>query len=321
MLDEDSSRFARQFPSFPSLPAFLAQVYANTGHYKEIIPHDASTEVKLQYRDALVWLLQNDLVVQAHTRIRIFARPEVKEIAWRRLWNRRRERWLANRTRSIRSAASSISGSIHHERGHEHEHEHEHEDDLITPRADRRALDPLETASETSRASSRVPSRPASRMHGLTSAHMDSTHSNTPSYSYMTQSYMDYDPELELDSDVGEGEGKDQDKLDAMQFTVERTEPAKDEIPQFEASFIYNPARAIKEEARWLRTIRETADEVWASRFDIASQYFDGRATYEEICYRTGFKTKELNWLMWLFKDDVSAICFLITRGRRGREV
>jgi hypothetical protein len=144
-------------------------------------------------------------------------------------------------------------------------------------------------------------------MHGLTSTELArDTHSNTPSY--MTQSYMDYDPELELDSDVGEGEGRDQDKLDSMNFTVDKTEPTRDEIPQFEASFIYNPSRAMKEEARWLRTIRETADEVWASKFDIAAQYFDGVATYEEICYRTGFKTTEVDWLIRLFKEDVSGI-------------
>ena len=148
-------------------------------------------------------------------------------------------------------------------------------------------------------------SRPGSRLHGLTST--EATNSNTPTY--MTQSYMDYDPELELDSDVGEGEGPDHDKLDSMNFTTERSEPTKDEIPKFEASFIYNPSRAFKEEARWLRIIRETADEVWASKFDICVQYFDGVATYEEICYRTGLRMREIDWLIRLFKEDVSRRC------------
>lgn len=291
MLEDDGTRFARHFPNLPALPAFLARVYANTGQYKDIVPADAGTDGRQLYLDALVWLLQNDLVLQAHTRIRIFARPEVKEIAWRRLWTRRRQRWLANRAASIRSAPSSVSGSVPR-----------HDDELITPRADRRDLDPLETSSDKSRSSSRAPSRPASRLHGLTGT--ETTASNTPTY--LTQSYMDYDPELELDSDVGEGEGRDHDKLDSMNFTVERSEPTKEEIPQFEASFIYSPARANKDEARWLRIIRETADEVWASKFDICVQYFDGVATYEEIGYRTGLKVREIDWMLRLFKEDVS---------------
>jgi hypothetical protein len=145
--------------------------------------------------------------------VRIFARPKVKEIAWRQLWQRRRERWIASR------AASVVSG------------------DDVTPRAD------------------------------------------TTFY----QSYMDYDPELELDSDVEVTEQED-----GMDFST--TEPSKDDMPKFET----------------LRVIREVADEVWASKFDLCVQYFDGVATFEEIAYKTQLRMREIDWIVRLFKDDVS---------------
>lgn len=84
---------------------------------------------------------------------------------------------------------------------------------------------------------------------------------------------MDYDPELELDSDGGDGDGPQ--SYEDMTFSEEVTEP--EEIPSFTGSFIFKPGRAQKDEARWLRVIREQGvsvngerrDEVWASKFDL----------------------------------------------------
>jgi hypothetical protein len=83
----------------------------------------------------------------------------------------------------------------------------------------------------------------------------------------LDMSYMDYDPDLEMDSDLGEGEEAD---LRDMKFEMDVLEPNKQDIPTFGGSFIFKPARAQKDEARWLRAIRDgVADEVWASKFDL----------------------------------------------------
>lgn len=80
----------------------------------------------------------------------------------------------------------------------------------------------------------------------------------------MDQSFLDYDPDLEMDSDPGEGETA---HLHDLEFSIDVTEP--EEVPIFAGSFIFRPARAQKDEARWLRVIRESADAVWASKFDL----------------------------------------------------
>jgi len=80
----------------------------------------------------------------------------------------------------------------------------------------------------------------------------------------MDQSLIEFDPDLEMDSDLGEGETG---HLQDMHFSLEVDEP--EDMAVFNASFIFKPARAHKDEARWLRVIRESADEVWASKFDL----------------------------------------------------
>lgn len=74
--------------------------------------------------------------------------------------------------------------------------------------------------------------------------------------------------DFEVDSDVNEDD-EDDDTPDRhnMGFRMEELEPK--EIPKFQGSFIFHPARAQKDETRWLRVIREQADEVWASKFDL----------------------------------------------------
>lgn len=89
----------------------------------------------------------------------------------------------------------------------------------------------------------------------------------------LEQSYMDYDPDLELDSDVGDGDAPQ--AYDDMTFSEDVTEP--ENVPTFVGTFIFKPARAQKDEARWMRVIREQGvstqgerrDEVWASKFDL----------------------------------------------------
>ncbi|ORY33121.1 nitrogen permease regulator of amino acid transport activity 3-domain-containing protein [Naematelia encephala] len=257
-LEDYTLSFANQFPSLPPLPALISQISASPQHFRELLPGDLPMDnsERQTYMDALVWLLKQDLVVQVHTRARIFARPEVKRKAWLKLWHRRRERWLKAQS----------------QKPTEYDNE---EDDLITPRAAG-----FEEQSDPLNAVTVPPPR-------------------------MEQSYMDYDPDLEMDSDVGENDLVD--GLDSVKFSKDLDEPELSNMPRFEGSFIFKPGRAQKDEMRWLRIIRETADELTASKFDLCVQYFDGVTTFEEVAYRTGLGRRELERLLQTFKDDVSA--------------
>jgi hypothetical protein len=207
-IDMYADRFVRAFPSLPSLASFIGMISASPRHVRNLLPSDIASDspARQLYMDALIWLLKQDLVVQVHTRARVFARPEIKEAAWRKLWHRRRDRWL-------RSQA------------------YEKSPDLRTRRALNGNGNPMDAT---------VP---------------------PPK---MDQSFMDFDPDLEMDSDMGEG---DTGHLHDMDFSMNVVEP--ENVPEFGASFIFKPARAQKDEARWLRVIRESADAVWASKFDL----------------------------------------------------
>ncbi|WVQ81127.1 hypothetical protein IAT38_003249 [Cryptococcus sp. DSM 104549] len=263
--DQYSARFTREFPDLPSFASLISSISLSPVPFRNIIPGtNPSAAIRQRYMSALLWLLKQDLVVQVHTRARVFARKEVKVEAWKRLWKRRRERWL----------------EAHKEREAEPEPVKPHGDsDVDTPRAWDTVHNPLETP-----AAGTVPPP-----HGGVAA------SWRPD-----QSYLDYDPALEMDSD------EEFDGLHGTQkFSVEVEHPSKGEIPVFESTFIFKPARAQKDEARWLRVIREAADAVWASKFDLFVQYFDGVTTFDEISYRTGLPKKELEKILQLYNSDV----------------
>ena len=203
-LGEYAARFQRRFPALPPFPAFISMISSTPAQFKDLLPSGSISAVTRHlYMDALIWLLRQDLVVQMHTRARIFARPEIKEKAWRTLWHRRRSRWLGRLEKSP---------------------------DLITPRAADGLGDPMDST---------VPG-----------PKMDASH-------------LVYDSDLDNDSDLGEGDMAHPE----MAFAIDVSEPQ--EVPSFTGSFIFKPARAHKDEARWLRVIRESADEVWASKFDL----------------------------------------------------
>jgi hypothetical protein len=81
------------------------------------------------------------------------------------------------------------------------------------------------------------------------------------------ESSGDSSDDFEVDSDVNEDEDESAPDRHNMGFSLEELEPK--DIPKFEGSFIFHPARAQKDETRWLRVIREQADDVWASKFDL----------------------------------------------------
>lgn len=187
--------------------------------------------------------------------------------------------------------------------------------DIITPRADRgNPLDRETSMTQTTqntRSRSGTVSDSQQNHSARTPASGSAPPTRTSSFPDLSLSFLDYDPELELDSDVGEA---DLDRLDSMNFSMDSKEPTRDDVPKFEGSFIFRPARAVKEEMRWLRVIREGADEVWASKFDLCVQYFDGATSFEEISYRTGLRIREIEWIVKLFKEDVSSCLFPIAR-------
>lgn len=265
-------KFSKRFRTLPLLPQLIALISASPVQFREILPPEAPSNIAIRqlYLDALVWLLKQDLVVQVHTRARIFARPEVKEIAWRKLWKRRRERWLRKRsstqpsTRKLsRSSATSATSTTTTSRSASGTISKtpimSPVESLTTPRANHATFagerNPMDSIG--ARLSPSVPP-PMGMSPRLQRANP------------MDQSFMDYDPDLEMDSDLNEDDegGEAEDAYD-MEFSLESDEPLPEQIPKFEGSFIFRPARAQKDEARWLRVIREPVEEVWASKFDL----------------------------------------------------
>ena len=186
----------------------IAMLSAAPVQFRELLPSDVPSTIAVRqvYMDALVWMLRRDLVVQLHTRVRVVARAEVKELAWRRLWTRRRERWLRRRAKAAAaqdgSPISSIDGG-----------------ELETPKPGQTNDDPF-----------------------------------------------GFDSDFAADSDENEDDDGTPEFID-MGFSEDEAEPK--DVPSFEASFIFRPGRAQKDEMRWLRVIREGVDDVWASKFDL----------------------------------------------------
>lgn len=206
-----SAQFQQLFPSLLPFPAFMAKLSSAPQPFKAMLPANASSDVRSVYLECLLWLLRQDLLVQVHMRVRIFARREVKVEAWRRAWCRGREKWLKKEQRQRAL------------------------EDMETPRAE-----------------------------------------NVGSYPSVPPPGMAYDrrgsvitlenlSDLELDSDRDDGPAAG----DSGGFTYSVEEDKPPMPPKFEDSFIFKPARALKEETRWLKVIKDSQDEVWASKFDL----------------------------------------------------
>ncbi|WWD06885.1 hypothetical protein V865_004982 [Kwoniella europaea PYCC6329] len=269
-IEQYTARFSREFPTLPPFTAFISQISSSPTPFRDLLPSDPDMSTRRLYMSALIWLLKQDLVVQVHTRARVYARKEVKIEAWKRLWKRRREKWLdlqkeKEKERDLAAVNNSPTIQVI-----------EDSEEMITPKASiHPTSNPLDSITVP------PPKKP----------------------SRMEQSYMDYDPALEMDSD--EDIENQSHHAEFQNFKVDVEEPSKAEIPKFESSFIFRPSRAQKEEARWLRVIREGNDEVTASKFDLVVQYLDGMTTFEEISYRTGLPKRELEKLMTLYKEDI----------------
>ncbi|WRT69197.1 uncharacterized protein IL334_006181 [Kwoniella shivajii] len=283
-IEQYTARFSREFPSLAPFSAYISQISSSPAPFRDIIPSDPDLPTRNLYMSALIWLLKQDLVVQVHTRARVYARKEIQVEAWKRLWKRRREKW-------IRSQEQQRQLQQQQQKQQEEIMKSPTGSDLVTPRANDGMMNPLEAT---------IPPPNQSKIGNGQS--LAQSHDNISS-SGMDRSYLDYDPALEMDSDEDVEGNTSGFKFQNFKSDVE--EPPKSEIPKFESSFIFKPARAQKDESRWLRIIRESADEVTASKFDLVVQYLDGMTTFEEISYRTGLPKRQLDRIMSLYKDDI----------------
>jgi hypothetical protein len=267
-LTQHTARWNVLFPTLGPLVNFIAMISMSPQPFRDYLGTDAQNDPSLRtvYIRAVGWLLRNALVHQARVRARVYASAAVKEAAWRRIWHRRRDRWLRERAASMTSAGSgsarsrpsfgaaigSVSAPVLPVTGASASAPSP-KSELTTPRADT-IPNPIDLA-----LASRVP-----RLTNVPPTPMGFMRTAT------LESYAD-DSELGIDSDDGEdadGDGAGGCTPAFGEFSVDEAEPPS--VPPFHASFIFHPAQAQKDEARWLRMIREhSADPVLRSRFDL----------------------------------------------------
>lgn len=251
-ITQHSVRFSVEFPKLPPLVTFVAMISQRLVPFRDLLPPEAQADPAKRdpWVRAVAWLLRNDLVTQAHVRARVVASGAIKEAAWRRLWHRRRRRWLRERRDSQASQASASTNRSRPSFG-------ESAAGMVaSPNSDR--TDGNTLSSGWPQLAARVPRTPLAVTRTLS----------------MGETLADPDSDFEMDSDV---EGDDVAEvirpppgLDSTEGEYELDVDEPNNVPSFSASFIFHPSRAQKDEARWLRVIRErTSDAVMRSRFDM----------------------------------------------------
>lgn len=71
--------FQRHFPQLPHLLTFFSRItLAGPVPYATLIPDVMDPDQRRLYFDALIWLLREDLLIEAPLRVRVFARREIK---------------------------------------------------------------------------------------------------------------------------------------------------------------------------------------------------------------------------------------------------
>jgi len=271
------------FPKLPPLVPLIAQISMKPVPFRDLLPHEAQVDATKRdvYIRAVAWLLRNDLVQQARVRARVVASPAVKEAAWKRMWHRRRKKWLRERAASMTSKGSTGSRGSRPSFGaagmslsssHMVPPSTSSSNTIISPKSDSLITPrPTETNPMDVAFASRVPRLNNVPPTPMGTAEFPRTATN--------DSYLDYDSDLEMDSDlegegdcaIGEEQDREREKIAMFgEFTVEQDEPSPSVVPTFHGSFIFNPGQAQKDEARWLRVIREHhSDPVLQSRFDL----------------------------------------------------
>jgi hypothetical protein len=83
-LPEVMAEWHQEFPTLPSFDAFFSKLSSSIQPYRKLIPNDTFAAERTTYERALYWLLEQDLVVQLHTYVRMVASAKVKGIARQR---------------------------------------------------------------------------------------------------------------------------------------------------------------------------------------------------------------------------------------------
>lgn len=249
-ITQHAVRFSVTFPKLPPLVTLIAMISQRPVPFRDLVPPDVQADPGKRdpWVRAVAWLLRNDLVMQAHQRARVVASGAIKEATWRRLWHRRRRRWLRERRDSQASHISNTSKGSRPSFGEAGV--------VASPTSDR--ADQVTLGSGWPPLAARVPRTPLAVTRTLS----------------MGETLADPDSDFEMDSDVEGDDVAEEVKpppgvgCTEEEYSLEVEEPEK--VPTFSASFIFHPSRAQKDEARWLRLIRErTSDAVMRSRFDM----------------------------------------------------
>ncbi|KAL7421353.1 Nitrogen permease regulator 3 [Cryptotrichosporon argae] len=308
--------FARIFPTLPPLVTFLSHLSASPGPIKDLLLATPLPGVRETYLRALTWLLSHDLVVQTHTRARLVARAAVKREAWVRLWRRRRNKWMRRR-----SVASSDRDALALGDGHGHGQGHGQGAGLAGSLAASLRLSSLLTADQNQTYDQMMAYDPDLEADSDVEDELGGGIIGIPSS--LAGLYAGDGSVGSVATGAGAGAGavdvisssRASDRRSSVvaapaagsaRFWADVADPEDADVPAFASGFIVNPARAQKDEARWIRVIRDGAqDAVMASQFDLCVQYFDGVTTFEEIIYRTGLAHRELEQIAHVFKDDL----------------
>ncbi|KAI0067195.1 hypothetical protein BV25DRAFT_1819496 [Artomyces pyxidatus] len=247
--------FRQAFPdtSVPSLPQLLSTISSSSSN------HFYATVVKSKdlvplYRDVVLWMLQRDLLVTLHLRIRIVVPAELKAKV-----PRRKIRWKEDG-----------KSDVFQTRGRKKREASEDEQDL------ERELDNLFESPRWF---------PLSPKGARERAQRGSTSSSRSQVSEIIEPPI-LEEGIELDEEIEE--------KDAEETTGEEEEEGGHEEDERSSSMISDPGRATYRERQWLQAMSEGKDHTVARRFEQINQYFDGKCTDNEILFRAEISRKQL---------------------------
>ncbi|CDO74498.1 hypothetical protein BN946_scf184979.g53 [Trametes cinnabarina] len=265
----------------PPLPKVLALV--STATHKQSANHFFATVVGAKeliplYFDVVLWMLQRDLLIRLHLRIRIIATEELKKRV-RRQWEERRA------TRRSRSRARNIErGRVRSRAG----------DNGGDPRGESSEKEgaTLGTVTESSPVEYWVSLSPkTARKHAqqTSSERISGSSSQLEESKEVPDEKKPVEPEDELSSS----------SVDEEKWEEYYRSGGNDNIP----SMISNPARASRLERDWLMAMSEGKDPHVASLFRRIHQYFDGKCSDDEILYRAEISRRQLREVLHNYEE------------------
>jgi len=99
----------------------------------------------------------------------------------------------------------------------------------------------------------------------------------------------------EIDGDDDDDDDDDESSAESAEVASCREEEEEEEEDgDNETSILADPGRATAVQRRWLQAISEGKDELVTRRFDQINQYFDGKCTDEEILFRAEISRRQL---------------------------